>query len=107
MDELNIFSRIEKDNFEFNITDITTIEIFTIITKGNPGAVKVLVDIYKTDDINNILIFLNKIWQFQIIGSRLWYIYKNECNMNIGELLSKDLTPFTEEYFYEKFEKYL
>jgi hypothetical protein len=107
MDELNIFLRAEDDNFEFKITDIGKIETLSIITKGNPGAVSVMLEIYKTYQEEDILLFLNKIWKQQIIGSRLWYIYKNECNRNINELLSKDLIPFTKEYFLEKFEKYL
>lgn len=107
MDELNIFSRIEREDFEFKITDINMIEIVSIITQGNPGSIRVMVEIYKTHDKNTILIFLNKIWKLKIIGSRLWYIYKNECNKNVNELLSKDLTPFTKEYFYHNFEKYI
>ena len=107
MDELNIFLRIENDNFEFNLTDINRIETLSIITKGNPGSVSVMLEIYKTYQEDEICVFLNKIWKKQIIGCRLWYIYKNECNRNISELLSKDLTPFSKEYFYEKFEKYI
>ena len=66
-----------------------------------------MLGVYKTNDQNKILIFLNKIWKQKILGSRLWFIYKNECNKNVDELLSKDLTPFTNDYFYHKFEKYI
>ena len=107
MDELNIFLRAEDENFQFKITDIGKIETLSIITKGNPGAVSIMLEIYKIYQEEDILLFLNKIWKQQIIGARLWYIYKNECNHSVLELLSKDLTPFTKSYFYEKFEKYI
>lgn len=104
MNELNIHL---DTSFEFTIEDIDNISIFSIITKGNPGSTSVMLEIYKTQQDEDILTFLNKIWKQQIIGARLWYIYKNECNRTIQELLSKDLSPFTNEYFYEKFEKYI
>ena len=107
MDELSIYSRIENDDFAFNIEDIQKIQSFSIITKGNPGSVAIMLDIYKTQQDEDIVIFLNKIWKQKIIGPRLWYIYKNEFNQNIQELLSKDLTQFTNDYFYEKFEKFI
>jgi hypothetical protein len=107
MDELNIYSRIKNDDFEFKIMDINKIDILSILTGGNPGSVRVMLEIYKTYQEEEICVFINKIWKKQIIGTRLWYIYKNECNHNISQLLSKDLTPFTKEYFYEKFEKYI
>lgn len=107
MDQLNIFNRIEKEDFEFKISDINTIEIISIITEGNPGCLTVILEIYKNEDIDNILTFFNKIWKQKIIGSRLWYVYKNECNHNIKDLLSKDLSIFTKEYFHEKFERYI
>ena len=107
MDPLNIFNRIEEDDFEFILSDIDKIENFTIITQGNPGCVTVMLEIYKNELPNNILIFLNKIWKKQIIGARLWYIYKNEFNRNIENLLSKDLSQYTSEYFKERFERYI
>ncbi len=57
----------------------------------------------KEKDIYLMKLFFIKIYQHQITGSRLWYIYKNECNRNIDQLLNKDLIPFTDEYFWEKF----
>lgn len=107
MDELNIFSRSENDDFEFKITDISRIETLNIITECNPGAVTVILEIYKNIDENDILLFFNKIWKLKIVGARLWYIYKNECNRNINELLSKDLTIFNNEYFHKNFERYI
>jgi len=103
-DNINIYL---MDELNIDFTNIHNIEIFYIITKGNPGALTVLMEIYKQNNDGEILAFLHNIWKHQIIGTRLWYIYKNECNLNIQDLLSKDLTPFTNEYFYEKFEKYI
>jgi hypothetical protein len=107
MDELSIYSQIEKYDFVFKIEDIKNIHVLKIITEGNPGSVTVMLQIYKTQQDHDILLFINKIWKQKIIGARLWYIYKNECNLNIDELLSKDLMIFTDDYFYEKFEKYI
>jgi len=107
MDEVSLYSRIEKDDFVFKIDDVENILVLTLITEGNPGSVTVMLELYKTRQGDEIAIFLNKIWKQKITGTRLWYIYKNECNNNISELLSKDLTPFTDDYFYEKIEKYL
>lgn len=107
MDALSIYSRIEKDDFAFKLEDIQTLQVLKIITSGNPGSVTVMLEIYKTQQDEDIVLFLNKLWKQKIIGARLWYIYKNECNQNIIELLSKDLTPFTDNYFYENFEKYI
>jgi hypothetical protein len=107
MNELSIYSEIEKDGFVFKTEDIQNFHLLKIITEGNPGSLKVMLQIYKTQEYEDILVFVNKIWKQKIIGARLWYIYKNECNLNIDELLSKDLTIFTDDYFYEKFEKYI
>lgn len=107
MDELSIYSRIEKVDFIFKTEDIKNNNVLKIITNGNPGSVTIMLQIYKTQQDDDILVFINKIWKQKIIGTRLWYIYKNECNLDIDELLSKDLTPFTDDYFYEKFERYI
>ncbi len=107
MDECSIYSRILKNDFVFKIDDVENIEVLTLITEGNPGSVTVMLELYRTYQSDIILEFLNKIWNHKITGARLWYIYKNECNHNISELLSKDLTYFTKEYFHEKFERYL
>ncbi len=107
MDKSSIYSQIYEDDFEFKIDNIQSLEVLSLITKGNPGSVTVMLEIYKTQQNEDIAIFLNKIWKHKIVGARLWYIYKNECNYSITELLSKDLTLFTDDYFYEKFEKFI
>lgn len=102
------YLRMQSDsNFQFKIEDIQNVEVFSIITEGNPGSVTVMLEIYKTQQDADILTFINKIWKQKITGARLWYIYKNECNRNMEELLSKDLTPFDNDYFYEKLERYI
>jgi len=82
-------------------------EIFRVLSGGNPGACNVLFELIENIDSVKLDDFFIKILNKDIVGSRLWYIYKNECNKNISELIDKDLTPFTNAYFYEKFEKYL
>lgn len=104
MDNLNI--RQDNANFEFTNEDIHNVETLRSITRYyngyHPGSLEVMREIYKTQQDEDILIFLNKIWKPRITGLSLWHIYKNECNCSIQELLSKDLSPFTNEYFYEK-----
>ena len=106
MDELNIYLRIQDPDFEFRINDIMNLGAVMLITEGNPGALSVMSELYRTYQTYEIIEFVNKIWIRKITGSRLWYIYKNECICNISELLSKDLSPFTNEYFWDNFEKY-
>ena len=82
-------------------------ELFQLLSKGNPGRCMVIMKLIEDIDTEILIDFFNKIIDRDIIGARLWYIYKNECNMNINELINKDLTLFTDNYFYEKFEKYI
>jgi hypothetical protein len=89
---------------EDNVNDF---QIFCFISQGNPGAISILMNMIKNIDHNELSIFLNNIISKEILGARLWYIYKNECNNDINELIEKDLTPFDNQHFYEKFEKYL
>lgn len=103
MNDYSIYSRIQKDDFVFKIDDVENIIILSLITEGNPGSVTVMLELYRTRQSDEIVLFLNKIWKQKITGSRLWYIYKNECNQNAEELLSKDLSPFDDKYFYEKY----
>jgi hypothetical protein len=107
MDKSSIYLQTKNNDIELKIEDIQNIQVFKIITEGNPGAVSVMLKLHETQQEDDILIFINKILNQNITGARLWYIYKNECNLSIDEVLSKDLTPFTDDYFYEKFEKYI
>lgn len=92
-----LFQNLEKDN----------ILLLCVLSKGNPGATTVLINLLKEiQDIDILRDILKKIWKLNIVGSRLWYIYKNECNQNINKLINIDLKQFTDDYFYEKFEKY-
>ena len=76
------------------------------ITEGNPGAYTVMHNLMTSNyDQEFLTEFYKKLIDNKITGSRLWYIYKNECSCNINELILKDLTPFTDSYFYEKFER--
>lgn len=95
IDEL--FENLKRDN----------LPLFCLLSKGNPGACMVLISLFKEiEDIDILKAFLKKVWNLNIIGDRLWYIYKNECSENITQLINKELELFTSEYFYEKYEKY-
>jgi len=97
MDNLNI-----SNSFDINI------EMLYIISQGNPGCINILLQILKSEDLDSksVMLFFDKIYEKHIFGSRLLYIYINECNRDIKELISKDFIPFNDDYFYEKFEKF-
>lgn len=90
------------DDFENN-----NLNVFCLLSDGNPGAFVILANLFKNINTSTLVNFLKNIFTKNIIGSRLWYIYKNECNQDIHQLLTKDLTQFDNVYFYEKFEKYI
>lgn len=86
--------------------------IMLALGEGNPGAYTViakLFEIVESDETKNDLIMtlIKKLMERHIVGTRLWYIYKNEAKLNINNLFTINLDQFTDEYFYNKFEKYL
>ena len=87
--------------------NIENLQLFYLLSDGNPDVCVVLTELIKNIDHIILKDFFTKIWYHAIIGARLWYIYENECNRNINELVEKDLTPFNRSYFIEKFEKYI
>ena len=98
----------QKDNIS-EYSDIMTITL--LLCKRNPGAYSVISKIFeiiKNDDTKNDLImdFIKELIIKNIVGERLWYIFKNEAKMDSNCLISLNLDEFTDEYFYEKFEKY-
>lgn len=95
------------NNFLITDKDVENIQVFCILSEGNPGACNVLMTLVKNIEHKKLKEFFIKIWELQIVGPRLWYIYKNECNKNINELIEKDLTEFNKTYFHEKFYKYI
>ena len=81
------------------------------LAEGNPGAHTVVAKMLKLieeDDTKNtdIMIFIGKLLNNKIVGARLWYTFKNEANSDINKFINLDLSQFTNEYFFEKFEKY-
>ena len=86
------------DNF-----DEEYFSIFYILSDGNIGAFTLLLTLQNEIDQSRLIPFLKNLWIKKIIGDRLWYIYKNECSESIHKLLKKDLSPFDDTYFYEKF----
>lgn len=87
--------------------DVENFELLSVLTQNNPGACNIVIELIKNIEGEELSIFFNKIIIKNILGARLWYIYKNECNHNIRQLVEKDLTPFNDKYFYEKFEKFI
>lgn len=90
-----------------NIDEDDFFNTFKVLSKNNPGACHILFQLIENIDPEQLDPFFVKILENKILGPRLWYIYKNECNSNINELLEKNVTPFDDAYFYEKFEKYI
>ena len=79
---------------------------------NNPGAYSVVSIIINEIDINSskkeiIMEFIKELLNRHIVGTRLWYIYKNEAKLNINNLFELNFEKFDDEYFYEKFEKYM
>jgi len=86
--------------------------IMLALGEGNPGAYTVvskLFEIIESDETKHDMIMnlIKDLMNKNIVGTRLWYIYKNEAKLNINNLLSINLEQFTDEYFHEKFEKFL
>jgi prolipoprotein diacylglyceryltransferase len=78
----------------------------------NPGAHTVVAKMFgliEQDESKNqeIMDFITKLLNNNIVGARLWYIFKNEAKTDINNLIKLDLSQFTNEYFYDKFEKYI
>jgi hypothetical protein len=65
--------------------------IFYILSDGNIGAFTILLNLQNEIEQSTLIQFLKNIWKQKIIGDRLWYIYQNECNSDIQELIKKDL----------------
>lgn len=80
--------------------------------EGNPGAYTVVSKIYnliEEDETKNVVVmeFIRNLLIKNITGARLWYIYKNEANYDANRLTQLDLNQFTNDYFYNKFEKFI
>jgi len=87
----NLFDNFEEEYFS----------IFYILSDGNIGAFTILLNLQHEIEQFTLIRFLKNLWKQKIIGDRLWYIYRNECNSVIQELIKKDLRPFDETYFFE------
>lgn len=96
-----------KELLKFSDTQL----ILLALGERNPGAHTViakLFEIIEKDAAKHYIIMdlIEDLMDKNIVGARLWYIYKNESKMDINNLLNLNLDVFTDEYFYEKFEKY-
>jgi hypothetical protein len=90
----NLFDNFEEEYFS----------IFFILSDGNIGAFTLLLSLQNEIETPKLIPFLKNLWKQKIIGDRLWYIYQNECNESIQQLIKKDLKPFDDTYFCEKFD---
>lgn len=84
--------------------------IMLALGEGNPRVYKVVVELMKVIELDNtknelIMNLINDLLTKNIIGIKLWYIYKNEAKLNIHNLIHANLEQFTDEYFDEKFKK--
>ena len=102
----------EDNNGEFDMSD--TLKLIQILGENNPGAYVVVSKIFKKIDADveqqngHVTIhFIVKLINLNIVGARLWYIYKHEAKLDINNLLDLDLNRFNDEYFYEKFEQFI
>jgi hypothetical protein len=84
-----LFDNFEEEQFS----------IFYILSDGNIGAFTILLNLQNEIDQSILIRFLKNIWKQKILGDRLWYIYRNECNSDIQQLLKKDLRTFDDMYF--------
>ena len=92
---------VSKKNEEKN----KYIFISRVLSGGNQNVCNLLLQLIDNIDESKLDDFFIKILEKYITGERLWYIYKNECNRDINELVEKDLTLFTDAYFDEKFKE--
>jgi hypothetical protein len=90
----SLFDYFEEEYFSF----------FCILSDGNISAFTILLTLQNEIETPRLIPFLKNLWKQKIIGDRLWYIYQNECNESIQQLLKKDLKPFNESYFNKKLE---
>ena len=100
---------------DFDIEDMSQYSdsqiIMLALGDSNPGAYTVvtkLFEIIESDETKSDLVIqlINNLLSKNIVGTRLWYIYKNEAKLDIHNLIYANLDQFTDEYFYEKFERY-
>lgn len=98
---------MEKKKLE-NMSELHLIMI--ALGDKNPGAYTIVSKLFSEiredkSKLNQTMNFIKNLLERDIVGARLWYIYKNESELNINKLLELNLDRFDNTYFYEKFEK--
>lgn len=86
--------------------------VMVALGERNPGAYTVvskLFEIIELDETKEEIVtnLIKNLINKNIVGARLWYVYKNEAKIDVNNLLNLNLDVFTDDYFYEKFEKYI
>lgn len=78
------------------------------LSKGNPGACNVACNLIKymqenEDRITEVADYIAQLLSREIIGAKLWVLYRTEANKSISDMLQLDLDTYTSEYFKEKY----
>lgn len=76
---------------------MTTEKLILDVCDGNPGALRIATEIYRTLGVIYSEMVLQKAISLGYVGSELWILYKDECNENLAEtaaqLLIRDYGP--------------
>lgn len=86
-------SRYDGHKSRIEITD-TLINVVTKITDGNPGAIRVCLEIYQHgNEIDSLawhggLVSLLELDSIGIYGSRIWMLYKDVCKESIEDTIA-------------------
>jgi hypothetical protein len=78
------------------------------LSKGNPGACNVACNLIKymqenEDKIIEVADYISQLLSREIIGAKLWVLYRTEANKSISDMLQLDLDTYTSKYFKEKY----
>lgn len=70
-------------------------EIILLLSNGNPGACSVVCKLFQLveedpDRIEQVVDFIKKLLEKNIIGTNLWILYKNNAELDINKLLVLD-----------------
>lgn len=70
-------------------------EIILLLSNGNPGACSVVCKLFQLveedpDRIGQVVDFIKKLLEKNIIGTNLWILYKNNAELDINKLLVLD-----------------
>lgn len=71
-----------------NVANMTSpIDIITTMSNGNPGAISVLTDIYRSSEIVTLSMVSMWLDEAGIYGCDIWVGYKDHCKCNIDTFI--------------------